>query len=337
MQHKTITSVRVKDADQGLIEAVFASHLVTASQLKNATADVIDKDGDVTLKGAFTEGQNVVISAYGHGSWEGRLPVGKGVIREQDDLAVCEMKFFMDTTHGRDTFLTIKELSDGNGGESLQEWSYSLHDVKASRAQVAGRNVRVLEQIALVKEVSPVLMGAGVQTRTLDVKARKQLATTLARMLGEAGSARWETRGSYVYLDDFDIDDSTAVFCVVDYSAEPRERYRLQVDFTRTDTSVTLGEVETEVEYTTVYLPKGTKFADHHSDALRAVKGVVEMAVERLALRVAEGKSVTEQISAYEQLVAELSPLKSAIDATTTIPDGLEREFLKFVSLAQGV
>ena len=41
----------------------------------------------MTLKGAFTTGQAVVVSAYGHGSWEGKLPVGKGVIREEGDLA----------------------------------------------------------------------------------------------------------------------------------------------------------------------------------------------------------------------------------------------------------
>ena len=42
---------RVKDATLGIIEAVFASHLVDRADLAKAAADVIDKDGDVTLKG----------------------------------------------------------------------------------------------------------------------------------------------------------------------------------------------------------------------------------------------------------------------------------------------
>jgi hypothetical protein len=54
--------VRVKDAAQGLVEAVFS------------TFNVIDSDGDVTLPGAFEEGAPARVSAYGHTSWDGKLP-----------------------------------------------------------------------------------------------------------------------------------------------------------------------------------------------------------------------------------------------------------------------
>lgn len=155
MQTKALTRVEIKDADRGEVSAVFS------------TFDVIDKDGDVTRKGAFTDGAPVVISAYGHGSWHGALPVGKGVIRVSDTEAVMDGRFLMDTTHGRDTFLTVKALSEG---DSLQEWSYSLDDIKSSQGEFDGREVRFLERIT-VKEVSPVLVGAGVDTRTLAVKA----------------------------------------------------------------------------------------------------------------------------------------------------------------------
>lgn len=319
---KSLSSVRIKDADQGLVEAVFS------------TFDELDRDGDITAKGAFTDGAPLVISAYGHRSWDGELPVGKGVIRVGSTEAIADMQFFLETTHGRDTFETVKQLSEAG----LQEWSYSLQDVVSEWVKVDGRSARLLKKIT-VKEVSPVLVGAGMSTRTLTAKAaRKQLASTVARMLGEAAVARWQTEGTYVYLDDFDIDASTAVFCVTDYSVDPRDRRRLQVTFERTDTGVTLGDEETEVEYTTLYLPKSSKFADHRDAALSAVKGVVEMAVERLAHRAAEGKSITEQTDAYDQLVAELAPLKSAIDATPTSQskDDVEREYLRFVALSQG-
>ena len=62
------------------------------------------------------------------------------------------------------------------------------------------------------------------------------------------------------------------------------------------------------------------------------------MASERLTLRAAEGKSIVEQINAYARLVAELAPLKHAIDTATPIPsDDLEREFARFVAISQGV
>src|SRR5213595_1548806 len=53
-----------------------------------ARLNVVDADGDVTLSGAFTEGAPVVISAYGHTSWGGALPVGKGTIGTRGDLAL---------------------------------------------------------------------------------------------------------------------------------------------------------------------------------------------------------------------------------------------------------
>lgn len=302
-------AVRVKDADQGVVELVFA------------TFDKIDKDGDVTLKGAFTNGAPVAISAWSHTSWDDKLPYGTGTIRETAKEAIADVQFLMDTTHGRDAFLTVKALSDAG----IQEWSYSLENVEAERGDFEGKSVRFLKKIE-VKEVSPLLRGAGTDTRTLATKAeRKQLMSMVSRLLNEAGRARWEHELSYVYLDDFDLDNGTAVFCITDYSLGERERYMLQVDYTRTETSVTLGDTETLVESTTIYLPKGAKFSEHQEVALRGVKSLVEMAVERLSLRAAEGKSITEQTDAYERLCAELVPLKSAIDATQTPPDDDEQ------------
>ncbi len=156
--HKTISGVEVKDADQGTVTAVFS------------TFDVIDKDGDVTRHDAIKNGTPVVISAYGHESWNGRLPVGKGTIRTTPREAILEGQFFVDTTHGRDAFLTVKHL----GG--LQEWSYSLQNVKGRNITFEGRQVRELLSMD-VKEVSPVLVGAGVGTRTTAVKTHTDRAS----------------------------------------------------------------------------------------------------------------------------------------------------------------
>lgn len=164
--HKTFTDVHVKDADKGLVEAVFS------------TFNVVDKDGDITLPGAIKDGTEVVISAYGHQSHWGSLPVGKGVIHTTKTEAVMKGQFFMDTTAGRETFTVVKEL----GG--LGEWSYSLHDVTSKSGELDGQRVNYLESIGLIKEVSPVLIGAGVNTRTLTAKGfdtlREELDATVA-------------------------------------------------------------------------------------------------------------------------------------------------------------
>lgn len=155
---KQLSQVQIKSADRGEVSAVFS------------TFNVIDKDGDVTLPGAIKDGTEVVISAYGHsshGELGAKLPVGKGVIRTTETEAILEGKFFLDTTAGRDTFNVVKHLG------STQEWSYSLQDVIAKRGEFNGQQVRFLEAINTIKEVSPVLIGAGVGTRTLDVKGHQ--------------------------------------------------------------------------------------------------------------------------------------------------------------------
>jgi len=145
-------NVTIKNADRGEITAVFS------------TFNVIDSDGDVTLPGAFEDGVEVPISAYGHTSWQGALPVGKARIRQTDTQAILEGQFFMETQAGRDTFTVVKELGD------LGQWSYGFDIVKHSFGEFEGRQVRFLERVK-VHEVSPVLVGAGVGVRTLVAKA----------------------------------------------------------------------------------------------------------------------------------------------------------------------
>lgn len=152
MNTKSLTRVEIKDADKGEVAVVFS------------TLGVVDSDMDVTLAGAFEDGARVKISSYGHTSWQGRLPVGKGVIREVGNEAVMEGKFFLDTTDGRETFAVVKELGED------QEWSYGYDVTKCSFGEHQGQQVRFLEQLK-VHEVSPVLVGAGVGTRLLSAKS----------------------------------------------------------------------------------------------------------------------------------------------------------------------
>jgi hypothetical protein len=148
---KALTGVSIKDADAGTVQAVFA------------TLGVIDKDGDVTTEGAFQDGEQVRISAFGHTSWHGHLPVGKGVIREVGNEAILDGQFFLNTQHGRDTFETVKGLA------GLGEWSYGYDILEADNGQFEGKDVQFLRKLK-VHEVSPVLLGAGENTRTLAVK-----------------------------------------------------------------------------------------------------------------------------------------------------------------------
>lgn len=152
MDVKGLRGVEIKDADKGEISAVFA------------TFNAIDSDGDVTLPGAFDDGAPVRMSAYQHMSWSGALPVGKGIIRTTKTEAIFDGQFFMNTQAGRDTFEVVKQMGP------MQEYSYGYDSLEYSFGEQDGQQVRFLAK-QLVHEVSPVLLGAGVGTRTLTAKA----------------------------------------------------------------------------------------------------------------------------------------------------------------------
>lgn len=170
-ERKTLRDLEIKNEDRGEVAAVFS------------TFNVIDHDGDVTVPGAFTDGQKVRISAYNHGSWGSALPVGKGTIRSTDREAILDGRFFMDTTSGRETFQVVKELDD------LGEWSYGFDIVDSEPGDFDGQRVRYLRRLD-VHEVSPVLLGAGIGTRTLAAKSTAALVASIRDGLDSPAKVR---------------------------------------------------------------------------------------------------------------------------------------------------
>lgn len=149
-----------------------------------ATFNVIDLDRDVTIPGAFKDGQEVRIAAWGH-NW-GVPAIGKGTIAQDDARAWVDGAFFLDTQAGKDTYLSVKAL----GG--LQEWSYGFDVTEQSFGEFEGQEVRFLRGLD-VHEVSPVMLGAGVGTGTDTIKAAKDAnlaeVRKAAETLGNAAAA----------------------------------------------------------------------------------------------------------------------------------------------------
>lgn len=153
MHSKSLSGVEIKSESKGEVEAVFS------------TFGVLDHDLEVTDPAAFTNGAECLISAYNHQTWQGAMPVGKGRIEVGPQGAVLKGQFFMNTTHGRDAFETVKEVGD------LQEWSYGFDVDDEGKTEVEGKSYRLLKKLK-VYEVSPVMRGAGIGTRTLGAKMR---------------------------------------------------------------------------------------------------------------------------------------------------------------------
>lgn len=273
--------LRIKDAAEGTFEAVFA------------TLNVVDLDGDLLKATSFTEGQAVVISAYGHASHPhlARLPVGKGRIEVRDDTAVVVGKFFLDTTDGRDTWTVVKSLFDDETGESLQEWSFNLRDVEEHKETLDGKRVNVIDSVR-VKEACPVLEGSGIDTRTLIAKAKasedvKQAASDLERQLRSAGQELWSSDDVYVWLEDWDVDTNTAVFSVYDDGET-----LMSVEFTRESNAVTLSDEIVEVARVVTYAPKsGQRFVEQTKSVVSEVRALVERAAQVVSMRSAQGNA----------------------------------------------
>jgi HK97 family phage prohead protease len=133
----------------------------------------VDSDGDVVLPEAIPHGIEVPMSAFNHKSWEGALPVGKGVVSADSRRATFAAQFF-DTTGGRDTYETLKQLGP------LAQWSWGFDVTDSERGTFEGKRVRFIKKVRLY-EVSPVLVGANQNTRTLAIKSAD---VTRADLLG---------------------------------------------------------------------------------------------------------------------------------------------------------
>jgi hypothetical protein len=157
---KSFCTFEVKDAEKGEVEAIVA------------TLDVVDKDEDIIRSDAIADGSKVTMSSYGHDAVWGARPAGKGKLHIEGNKVVFKGRLFLATTDGRDTFECLKEM----GGD--QEWSFGFRILGAEvpsddeRKQGARRILTKLEAF----EVSPVIIGAGVGTRTVGVKAAEVVA-----------------------------------------------------------------------------------------------------------------------------------------------------------------
>jgi hypothetical protein len=167
VERKTFRSELKLGSEEGTFRAVFSMLMV------------IDKDGDVTLPGAFREGKAVKIAQWGH-NWS--LPAaGSGVIHSDGEKAWVDGKFNLATAAGREHWETAKFLgADG-------EWSYGFNVLRSRPGEFGGQQVRFLEEVD-VHEGSQVMVGAGIATRTEFVKhglpadpLRAEMATLRAR------------------------------------------------------------------------------------------------------------------------------------------------------------
>lgn len=147
-------ATQVETTDEGTLKAIVG------------TLSVVDRHNDMIMPGAVGK-QEVAFSAFGHRSWLDRAPIGKGLIYEEGQNIMYEGQFFMKMPEAASTFESIKGLDE------LQQYSWSLEEIKYSTEDSDESNDRgYIYKITKVKvrEVSPVLRGASIGTRTVSIK-----------------------------------------------------------------------------------------------------------------------------------------------------------------------
>ena len=158
--------IELKD-DSGQVEAVFS--------LFNS----LDSDGDVVVPGAVKSGfkNNQVPMVWSH-KWD--MPIGKGIISQDDDKAVFKGEFFMDTESGKEAYNLVKNMGD------MQQWSfgYKVNDSEFAKSDDNSTNARYLKDLT-VYEVSPVLVGANQDTYTLAIKSNTELLKEITEQKSE--------------------------------------------------------------------------------------------------------------------------------------------------------
>ena len=160
-------ALRVKDRALGQVEAVVA------------TLNTVDGDGHVLVPGAIPDGTKVTISDFGHSAalpFLAAKPAGKGTLTTSGAKVLLRGQYFLTTVHGREAFEIVREMGPD------QQWSFGydvLREAVPSDEWRAKGARRMLVQLA-VKEVSPVLVGAGIGTGTVSTKTAPAAAPAIA-------------------------------------------------------------------------------------------------------------------------------------------------------------
>ncbi|MCH9693835.1 MAG: HK97 family phage prohead protease [Gammaproteobacteria bacterium] len=142
-----------------------------------ATLNVIDSDGDIIAPGALDGVSASIVPAHNHSS----VPLGKARLHDRGSEVIATGILNLDIEPGEQWHTALK--FDLANPPSVQEWSFGYRVLDSEIETRDGEQVRVIKRMD-VMEISPVLRGAGVDTRTLAVKHR----TSVGRdMLGKTG------------------------------------------------------------------------------------------------------------------------------------------------------
>lgn len=148
----------VKMETKGVVELKQASTCKLEAVI--ATLNAVDSDNDLLLPGSF--GEQTVPFLWSHR--QDMLPLGKARVREVGDQVVAEVEVLDQPT------CDWLKLDFATDPRQQYSWGFLVPEGGATRETIDGQDVRVISAVELL-EVSGVLRGASVGTRTVGVKS----------------------------------------------------------------------------------------------------------------------------------------------------------------------
>lgn len=147
-------------------------------QANIATLDVVDKDGDVTVKGFFGKQHTSIVGSH---EWQD-IMLGKGVVDDSDGKqALWEGQLNLDDPAAEQLHSKLRFDMQEAHGPPLIEWSYGFTILEGGSTRLDPKEHDGARQRlhpkddgtpgTRVHEVSPVMLGAGEGTGTVAVKA----------------------------------------------------------------------------------------------------------------------------------------------------------------------
>ena len=339
---------------EGEFEAVFA------------TLNVVDSDGDVTLPGAIEDGAKVRISAYNHSSWSINLPVGRGTIHEAEGKLIVRGQFFLDTQGGAETYKVVKNLAD------LQEWSYGFDVLEADYGEFEGKRVQFLKKLKIY-EVSPVILGAGVDTRVVDIKA--DLKQAIPSHSTETVDKAWDAAGNVKRLkSDQDYSYYKKMFAWVDPEGDRTKKTSYKFPHHEVDGNGNIGaanvraciaviaalngarggttipdgdrkgvwnhvarhlrDADMEPAPLKAEVPGEMKYSDHLIWVREAVDGLRERTEDIIKLRNEKGKNISQaSLGLLKDIRKDLENLSGSLGELIESNDVMLKEVARFMAL----
>lgn len=290
-------------------------------RIKFAKLNVIDHDGDWIPAGSIGEQVAHIMPMH---SWKDADPPFLGVARtsEQDGYAIADLEINTDLPRAQHWRSALKFALDR--GLNV-EWSYGFEFQNDPQLAAEKGAKRALKNQRVI-EVSPVVMGAGLETGTLEMKSRELDQKAWAELAGswEAAQEAIRTAAHALLLGEDDgwvsiqatFSDRVIVGEYRYDDGDGRTERFWQFSWTAgADGEVRLGD-QAEVEFSVVVQEKQISYADQFFRLIQEGQAFVARSKALAALRVEQGRNLSRTYKErLQRLAVDLEALMAETDS----------------------